>query len=101
MNFKPIKTLPLEQTLSILEQFKNEDLIKEEVEKEEAFLKNRNCIKCGSTSLIKVPQMIVKEFEGEMIREPIFNSILPKNYLKCNSCNCEFDPYLGLITSLQ
>lgn len=95
---KPIKTLSYQDRKKILEAYKGPDLIFDEVQKEAAFFKNRTCLKCGSKSLVKVPQMRVKREGDVSFKEPIFGDILPKNFLKCESCNCEFDPYTGLIT---
>lgn len=101
MEFKPIKTLDVNETLKILANYKGPDFIKSEVEKEEKFLSGRNCVKCGSKSLLKTPQMGWKEDDGIMFKGPIFGDVLPKNYLKCKVCNCEFDPYLGIIVGMS
>lgn len=102
MDFKPIKTMDINETLKILSEYKGPDFIKDEVEKEERFFSGRNCVKCGSKSLLKSPQLAWKEEEeGIPLKEPVFGDILPRNYLKCKVCNCEFDPYLGIIVGLS
>lgn len=100
MEFKPVKTMDVQDTLRILSEYKGPDLIRQEVEREEGYFKNKICIKCGSKALLKIPQMAQKEDELGLYKEPLFGEILPKNNLKCKDCNCEFNPYLGLVVGL-
>ncbi len=82
MEFKPIKTLNTEEALKLIEG--QEDLISKDYNAESKYFSTLQCINCGG----KVEkQLMGKEFRG----------FLPKNYAKCQLCNCTFDPYSGLI----
>lgn len=84
MEFRPIKTLNTEEALKLIEG--QEDLLLKDYNSEDQYFLKLRCINCGGRVEKK---LLGKEFRG----------FLPKNYAKCTLCDCEFDPYSGLIVS--
>jgi hypothetical protein len=75
---------------AILEKYQGEDILSGEARKEDAYLRQFACIRCGGNT--------TKAFPG--IRQVYSGGLMPKMNLKCTACGCEFDPRTGVLLNL-
>jgi len=76
---------------SILEHYKDEDILSGERKKEDAFLRQFSCPRCGGKTVPHFPG-VQRVFSAS---EP-----LPQMDLKCLQCKAVFNPRTGILSSL-
>lgn len=76
----------------ILELLENErDIITEKAQQREQFYQSQTCPRCGGEALTKIGNI------KTLFRR---NDPLPRYQLHCEGCECQFDPYSGIILTM-